>query len=128
MNKRKMKEDAGEGTSTQRRRRSRSSKPLQKQTKEPKKRQVLRRLFCRDPTNNIENSPPRQNVEDSDSENDDPLLSNVPVNLVPVQLGFLVGAQETLRFLHGSGITADNPLFQHLRSHLLRGMHDIGAA
>lgn len=66
--------------------------------------------------------------EDYGDENDDPLLDSVPVDMDPEQLGFLVCAQETLRFLHGRGIPIEHPVFSRLRSRLLRGIGEMAMA
>lgn len=137
MNKRKIENnDTGEEPAVHRPRTASSSEPLQDETKEPEKREVLRRLFgrCIIQNNNNNNNPPAaEEVSDDDyedclDENEDPLLDIVPVNLDPEQLGFLVCAQETLRFLYGRGFTVENPLFVRLRSRLLQGINDIAAA
>ncbi|XP_072944988.1 uncharacterized protein insb [Epargyreus clarus] len=61
-------------------------------------------------------------------ENQDPLLDSVPVDLDPEQLGFLVCAQETLRFLNGRGLPFEHPVFTRLRSRLLRGIDELAVA
>ena len=103
------------------------------------KRQALKRLFgriCSVEMDN-ENQPPDDlfdnmsnyaEEEDYGDENDDPLLDSVPVDMDPEQLGFLVCAQETLRFLHGRGIPIEHPVFSRLRSRLLRGIGEMAMA
>lgn len=61
-------------------------------------------------------------------ENEDPLLDSVPVNMDPEQLGFLVCAQETLRFLHRRGLSVRHPVFSRLRSRFLRGLNEMANA
>ncbi|XP_013200897.1 uncharacterized protein LOC106143382 [Amyelois transitella] len=97
------------------------------------KREALKRLFGR--ICSIEVEDPRVTEEDLEygnsdygDENDDPLLDSVPVDMDPEQLGFLVCAQETLRFLHGRGIPIQHPVFARLRSRLLRGIDEMAVA
>lgn len=71
---------------------------------------------------------PEENEECSEGENEDPLLDSVPVNMDPGQLGFLVCAQEALRYLNGRGIPPSHPMFTNLRSRLLRGIGEMSVA
>lgn len=114
-----------------RRKRARSEPMLD--TDNAEKREALRRLFGR--ICSVEVDGPRitqEDLEDGNSsygdENDDPLLDSVPVDMDPEQLGFLVCAQETLRFLHGRGIPIQHPVFSRLRSRLLRGIDEMAVA
>ncbi|OWR48933.1 hypothetical protein KGM_215480 [Danaus plexippus plexippus] len=96
------------------------------------KRQALKRLFGRFCSVEMENEQQDSDelFDDNENErsngyvdeNDDPLLDSVPVDMDPEQLGFLVCAQETLRFLHGRGISTEHPVFTRLRLRLLRGI------
>lgn len=81
----------------------------------------------------LDNAPTTEEFEehleqDSGDENEDPLLDSVPVDMDPEQLGFLVCAQETLRFLHARGIPPHHPMFARLRSRLLQGIGELGMA
>lgn len=111
------------------------SEPLSGDADSSEKRQALKRLFGRvcsaDSENNQQRLPDEEEFDSRDAyadENDDPLLDSVPVDMDPEQLGFLVCAQETLRFLHGRGIPIEHPVFSRLRSRLLRGMDEIAMA
>ncbi|XP_041982213.1 uncharacterized protein LOC121735445 [Aricia agestis] len=121
-NKRKH-EDAAKAKRQRRRKRS-HSEPLESDGGE--KRQVLKRLFGRICSVDLDRPEPEE-VEVND-ENDDPLLDSIPVDMDPEQLGFLVCAQETLRFLHGRGIPIEHPVFARLRSRLLRGIDEMATA
>ncbi|KAG6455122.1 uncharacterized protein LOC115446692 [Manduca sexta] len=112
------------------------SEPLSGDSENSEKRQALRRLFGRGSSAESENNQQRLPDDEDDfdprdayiDENDDPLLDSVPVDMDPEQLGFLVCAQETLRFLHGRGVPVEHPVFSRLRSRLLRGMDEIAMA
>lgn len=115
-----------------RRRKKSSNKHLDPDNAE--KRQALRRLFGRvcstESDNNQQPAPEEDDYNDNEffDENEDPLLDSVPVDMDPEQLGFLVCAQETLRFLHGRGIPIEHPVFARLRSRLLRGIDEMAMA
>ncbi|CAH2236060.1 uncharacterized protein LOC120631047 [Pararge aegeria] len=121
----------------QRRRKRSRSVPLMNDPDNAEKRQALKRLFGRICSVGIENdnipADLFDNTSDSDTqyaygdENDDPLLDSVPVDMDPEQLGFLVCAQETLRFLHCRGV-AEHPMFSRLRMRLLRGIDEMAMA
>lgn len=84
-----------------------------------------------DPQRDEEPETPEYEEEEESlfgNENEDPLLDSVPVDMDPEQLGFLVCAQETLRFLHGRGIPPQHPVFARLRSRLLRGIDEMAMA
>lgn len=130
-NKRK-RDESGDGRVKRQRIRKRSrSEPLLNDTENSEKRQALKRLFGRICSVEMENNMQREEEEPEPvyaDENDDPLLDSVPVDMDPEQLGFLVCAQETLRFLHGRGIPAQHPVFARLRSRLLQGIDEIAMA
>ncbi|KAM3965821.1 uncharacterized protein ACR2FA_000144 [Aphomia sociella] len=118
-----------------RRKRSRSEPAID--TDNAEKRQALKRLFGR--ICSVEADSQRENVEEdleyerseygNDSEeNNDLLLDSVPVDMDPEMLGFLVCAQETLRFLHMRGVPIQHPVFARLRSRLLRGIGEMAVA
>ncbi|CAG5033233.1 unnamed protein product [Parnassius apollo] len=119
----------------QRRRKRSRSEPLMNDSDSAEKRQALKRLFGRICSVELEAEHNDDLLEnrgfDSHSfadENEDPLLDSVPVDMDPEQLGFLVCAQETLRFLHGRGIPIEHPVFARLRSRLLRGIGEMAVA
>ncbi|XP_026728355.1 uncharacterized protein LOC113494253 [Trichoplusia ni] len=130
-NKRK-RDESGDGRVKRQRIRKRSrSEPLLNDTENSEKRQALKRLFGRICSVEMENNMQREEEEPEPvyaDENDDPLLDSVPVDMDPEQLGFLVCAQETLRFLHGRGIPTQHPVFARLRSRLLQGIDEIAMA
>lgn len=130
--KRKRESEIGKQVKRQRRRKRSNSEPLMNDSDSAEKRQALKRLFGRICSVELENDA-NENVSEVDSdayadENDDPLLDSIPVDMDPEQLGFLVCAQETLRFLHGRGIPIEHPVFTRLRSRLLRGIDEMGMA
>ncbi|VVC93226.1 unnamed protein product [Leptidea sinapis] len=117
-----------------RRKRSRSE-PLTSDSYSTEKREAIKRLFGRicsveyDSEHDIDGEEYNTDNEAGFAdENEDPLLDSVPVNMDPEQLGFLVCAQETLRFLHGRGIPTEHPVFARLRSRLLRGIGEMAVA
>ncbi|XP_014357732.2 uncharacterized protein LOC106710242 [Papilio machaon] len=121
----------------QRRRKRSRSEPLMNDAVSAEKRQALMRLFGRfcsvEMDSNADNQEFSPDNRDSDNnsfgdENEDPLLDSVPVDMDPEQLGFLVCAQETLRFLHGRGVPIEHPVFARLRSRLLRGIDEMAVA
>ncbi|CAH0400814.1 unnamed protein product [Chilo suppressalis] len=132
-NKRKRVADVERRAKRQRRRHRSHSQPAS-DTDNAEKRQALKRLFgriCSVEIDNQRNDPPEEEEEEEPifgDENEDPLLDSVPVDMDPEQLGFLVCAQETLRFLHGRGIPPQHPVFARLRSRLLRGIDEMAAA
>ncbi|KAJ0174734.1 hypothetical protein K1T71_009842 [Dendrolimus kikuchii] len=133
--KRKRDDDIGKRLKRQRRRKRSSSEPLTNDSKSAEKRQALKRLFGRvcsvEIDENLRMPEEESDVESRDyyaDENDDPLLDSVPVDMDPEQLGFLVCAQETLRFLHGRGIPPQHPVFARLRSRLLQGIDEMAMA
>ncbi|KAI5637536.1 hypothetical protein NE865_09669 [Phthorimaea operculella] len=95
---------------------------------------TLKRLFGRICSVDLENrAAPQQEREDDTAseftdENEDPLLDSVPVDMDSEQLGFLVCAQETLRFLQGRGIPPHHPMFARLRTRLLQGIGEMAVA
>ncbi|XP_047032015.1 uncharacterized protein LOC124638910 [Helicoverpa zea] len=134
MNKRK-RDDTGDRRAKRQRIRKRSrSEPLRNDSVTAEKREALKRLFGRICSVEMDDN---QRVSDEEEElayellreqNEDPLLDDVPVDMDPEQLGFLVCAQETLRFLHGRGISFEHPVFARLRLRLLQGIGEIGVA
>ncbi|CAG9564825.1 unnamed protein product [Danaus chrysippus] len=122
----------------QRRRKRSRSEPLMNDSDNAEKRQALKRLFGRFCSVEMENEQQDSDelFDDNENEtsngyvdeNDDPLLDSVPVDMDPEQLGFLVCAQETLRFLHGRGISTEHPVFTRLRLRLLRGIGEMAMA
>ncbi|XP_023937249.1 uncharacterized protein LOC112045333 [Bicyclus anynana] len=121
----------------QRRRKRSRSVPLMNDPDNAEKRQALKRLFGRICSVEMDNEGPATGLSDTSDvdsrdaygdENDDPLLDSVPVDMDPEQLGFLVCAQETLRFLHGRGIPIEHPVFSRLRMRLLRGIGEMAMA
>lgn len=146
MNKRK-REDTSAGTSDgdNRDRRAKKprvprsrSEPLRTETVSREKREALRRLFGRisasDMGGSQQQQPPADQEEDLryeellTEEDENALVEEVPADMDPEQLGFLVCAQETLRFLNKLGITCQHPVFNHLRLRLLQGISEIGVA
>ncbi|XP_049876211.1 uncharacterized protein LOC126373897 [Pectinophora gossypiella] len=128
----KRKREADERRAKRQRLRHRaSSEPLMHDTGSAEKKQALKRLFGR--ICSVDNRPeeeeePELYFPEVGDENEDPLLDSVPVDMDPEQLGFLVCAQETLRFLHGRGIPPNHPMFARLRSRLLQGIGEMAAA
>ncbi|XP_068617930.1 uncharacterized protein insb [Battus philenor] len=116
----------------QRRRKRSRSEPLRNDSDSAEKRQALKRLFGRICSVELEADHNDDSSDNPDrgfgDENEDPLLDSVPVDMDPEQLGFLVCAQETLRFLHGRGIPIEHPVFARLRSRLLRGIGEMAVA
>ncbi|XP_013140800.1 PREDICTED: uncharacterized protein LOC106105114 [Papilio polytes] len=121
----------------QRRRKRSRSEPLMNDSVSAEKRQALMRLFGRSCSvemdanaDHNEHPPDNRDFENNSfgDENEDPLLDSVPVDMDPEQLGFLVCAQETLRFLHGRGVPIEHPVFARLRSRLLRGIGEMAMA
>ena len=118
------------------------SEPLRNETVPPEKREALRRLFGRisaaDMGGNQQQQPPLSEPEEPEEElryedllteeDETALVEEVPADMDPEQLGFLVCAQETLRFLNKLGITCQHPVFNHLRLRLLQGISEIGVA
>ncbi|KAJ2945532.1 hypothetical protein O0L34_g350 [Tuta absoluta] len=133
-NKRKREADADRQAKRQRLRHRASSEPLLSDSNSTEKRQALRRLFGRICSVDLENrsAPQQEPEEDTTSEltdeNEDPLLDSVPVDMDPEQLGFLVCAQETLRFLQGRGIPPHHPMVARLRTRLLQGIGEMAVA
>ncbi|XP_075980313.1 insensible [Anticarsia gemmatalis] len=138
--KRKRDDNADRRVKRQRIRKRSRSEPLMNDSENSEKRQALKRLFGRICSVEFENTLPfsvNQTPDDDneyfryrneDDENDDPLLDSVPVDMDPEQLGFLVCAQETLRFLHMRGIPVQHPVFARLRSRLLQGIGELATA
>lgn len=133
--KRERENDAERKMKRQRRRKRSRSEPLMNDSDSAEKRQALKRLFgriCSVELDADNNEPPLESRDFGNGsyadENEDPLLDSVPVDMDPEQLGFLVCAQETLRFLHGRGISTENPVFTRLRSRLLRGIDEMAVA
>lgn len=137
MNKRKRADDPEGHAKRQRRRKRSSSEPLACDASSRAKRAVLKRLFGRvcsvelDPSERVREEhqePVDESFEEYRDENEDPLLDSIPENMDPEQLGFLVCAQETLRFLHRRGMSIQHPMFARLRSRFLRGLDEMGMA
>lgn len=137
--KRERENEAERHVKRQRRRKRSRSEPLMNDPDNAEKRQALKRLFGRICSVEMDNEHHTSddmfdNMNEYESqdaygdENDDPLLDSVPVDMDPEQLGFLVCAQETLRFLHGRGIPIEHPVFSRLRSRLLRGIGEMAMA
>jgi hypothetical protein len=132
-NKRKHDVDV-ERRAKRRRKRSNSEPPCDTDNQE--KNKALTRLFGRMCTVGAEDNRELLELNDEDfvdrslfgDENEDPLLDSVPVDMDPEQLGFLVCAQETLRFLHRRGIPPQHPVYARLRSRFLRGIDEMGVA
>lgn len=130
--------DAERQAKRQRRRKRSRSVPLMNDPDNAEKRQALKRLFGRicsvemesdhGPADSYDSTSDADGHEAYGDENDDPLLDSVPVDMDPEQLGFLVCAQETLRFLHGRGIPIEHPVFSRLRMRLLRGIDEMAMA
>ncbi|XP_063536823.1 uncharacterized protein LOC134746384 [Cydia strobilella] len=113
----------------QRRRKRSRSEPLLHDSESAEKRQALKRLFGRICSVELDDTQREEEARgDFNDENEDPLLDSVPVDMDPEQLGFLVCAQETLRFLHRRGIPIEHPVFARLRSRLLRGIDEMAVA
>lgn len=134
-NKRKRDDNGDRRAKRQRIRKRSRSEPLMNDSENAEKRQALKRLFGRICSVELENNQERVSDEEEldrstyeSDQNDDPLLDSVPVDMDPEQLGFLVCAQETLRFLHGRGIPTQHPVFARLRSRLLQGIDEIAMA
>lgn len=133
MNKRKLGICEAESKAKRQRRRKRShSEPVVVDSDSTEKRQALKRLFGRVCSVDLDSAPADEYDDDSEhdspDENEDPLLDSVPVDMDPEQLGFLVCAQETLRFLHARGIPPHHPMFARLRSRLLQGIGELAMA
>lgn len=133
--KRKRDDNVERRAKRQRIRKRSRSEPLMNDSENAEKRQALKRLFGRicsieldDQQLRVTDDEEDFNFGNYDDENDDPLLDSVPVDMDPEQLGFLVCAQETLRFLHGRGIPVEHPVFARLRSRLLQGIDEIATA
>lgn len=133
--KRKRDDDDSRRVKRLRRRKRSLSEPLRNDSKSAEKRQALKRLFGRVCSVEVdENLRVLDDVSDTENrdeyadENEDPLLDSVPTDMDPEQLGFLVCAQETLRFLHGRGIPPQHPVFARLRSRLLQGIDELAMA
>lgn len=107
--------------------RSRSEPTLHQGESPPKKKRIGRISVDHDNQSPNERADSVKNEVFGD-ENEDPLLDSVPVDMDPEQLGFLVCAQETLRFLHGRGIPPHHPMFARLRSRLLQGIDEMSVA
>lgn len=113
-----------------------SSETLRTEAVPPEKREALRRLFGRIRAVDLEEnqqaaSEPEEELPFEDlltEEDENSLVEDVPADMDPEQLGFLVCAQETLRFLKGLGISYQHPVFNHLRLRLLQGISEIGVA
>uniref|UniRef100_A0A2A4K7R6 Uncharacterized protein n=1 Tax=Heliothis virescens TaxID=7102 RepID=A0A2A4K7R6_HELVI len=134
MNKRK-RDDTGDRRAKRQRIRKRSrSEPLRSDSVNAEKREALKRLFGRICSVEMDDNHRASDEEEElafdllREQNEDPLLDEVPVDMDPEQLGFLVCAQETLRFLHGRGISFEHPVFARLRLRLLQGIGEIGVA
>lgn len=139
--RRRERDDSDRRAKRQRRRKRSNSEPIT-DTDSAEKRQALRRLFGRFCSVEIDRRPQRDEEppdDDADDpifaddsifadENEDPLLEAVPVDMDPEQLGFLVCAQETLRFLSSRGISPEHPVFARLRLRLLRGIGELAVA
>ncbi|KAJ8714958.1 hypothetical protein PYW08_004939 [Mythimna loreyi] len=144
MNKRKRDDTSADDAADNRDRRAKKqrvtkrarSEPLRKESVPAEKREALRRLFGRIGAVNMdENQHPASDGEEEmqfqgllTEEDENALVEDVPADMDPEQLGFLVCAQETLRFLKGLGITYQHPVFNHLRLRLLQGISEIGVA
>lgn len=111
-----------------------NNEPLRNVTVPAEKREALRRTFGRISAVGMEGnrrsaSEPEEELENLLTEEDEnSLVEDVPADMDPEQLGFLVCAQETLRFLNGLGVTYQHPVFNHLRLRLLQGISEIGVA
>ncbi|KOB68374.1 Uncharacterized protein OBRU01_18442 [Operophtera brumata] len=138
-NKRKSGDDVpdGEAKAKRRRRRERSrSEPRNTGSDNAQKREALHRLFGRySPQGNPHFDTDDEDLLTESDESDDPcyiedplLLDAVPECMDPEQLGFLLCAQETLRFLRQSGMSFRNPVYVNLRSRFLKAMKDLGIA
>ncbi|XP_028162106.1 uncharacterized protein LOC114354051 [Ostrinia furnacalis] len=134
--KRKCERDITDRRAKRQRRRKRSHSEPAIDTDSAEKRQALKRLFGRlcsvDVDSTRDEEPTLMESEPEESmfgdENEDPLLDSVPEDMDPEQLGFLVCAQETLRFLNVRGMPPQHPVFIRLRSRLLRGIDEMSAA
>lgn len=119
-------EDESEGS---KRPRAGSTSALPSQdTDDAEKNTALRKLFGRISSMELNGQQAESSDEESLDECEDPLLDSIPVDMDPEQLGFLVCAQETLRFLHMRGMSVEHPMFARLRSRFLRGIHEMGLA
>ncbi|XP_059057774.1 uncharacterized protein LOC131851305 [Achroia grisella] len=134
-NKREREADNANRRVRRQRRRKRSHSEPANDPDNLEKRQALKRLFGRICSVEMDNQREPLNEEfdfsDYDNETDeniDPLLDSVPVDMDPEMLGFLVCAQETLRFLHMRGISIQHPVFAKLRLRLLRGIGEMAVA
>lgn len=132
-NRRQVNDEAERRLRRQRRRKRSRSEPLKDATDSAEKREALKRLFGRicsveAESDRVVHENNSECTSEFGNENDDPLLDSVPVDMDPEQLGFLVCAQETLRFLHGRGIPVEHPVFTRLRSRLLQGIDEMAVA
>lgn len=128
MNKRKRDENPERRPKRKGIRKRSRSEPLRGGTSSAnaEKREALRRLFGRICSAEIDENLQRADREDMLDDED--LIGWVPPDMDPEQLGFLVCAQETLRFLNGLGISCQHPVFNNLRTRLLQGIGEIGVA
>lgn len=117
------------------RRRSRSE-PRNTGSDNSQKNEALRRLFgwyfLRD---GVPYEGDDDNYMSDNDENDDPcyvedplLLDSVPECMDPEQLGFLLCAQETLRYLRQSGMSVRHNVYMSLRSRFVKAIKDLGIA
>lgn len=131
MSKRKREEELDDEAKGKRVRKRSRSEPRY-DTDNPEKREVLRRLFGRSASEESSRPAADDRIEDDvlapDDDNDDLLFDEVPVNLDPEQLGFLMCAQETLRFLQERGLTLQHPMLARLRTHFIDSFHHIALA
>lgn len=138
-NKRKSGDDVPDGddkAKRQRRRRRSRSEPRNTGSDNAQKREALHRLFGRySPQDNTHFDADDEDYLTESDENEDPyyiedplLLDAVPECMDPEQLGFLLCAQETLRFLRQSGMSFRNPVYVSLRSRFVKAMKDLGIA
>ncbi|XP_011551565.3 uncharacterized protein LOC105383236 [Plutella xylostella] len=128
--KRKLEEREEARAKRPRRRLRSNSEPQPIDANQAEKRVALRRLFGRILSVEARREEREEAAEAAEEvdEGEDPLLDGVPVDLEAEALGFLVCAQETLRFLHTRGLSMQHPMFARLRSRLLQGISDIGLA
>lgn len=134
-NKHKLDVENDESEAKRPRRRLRSNSEPQPQAEEVRALKITARVSSADNAKVCarESSKEKQPSIQEDSDNSDFADEDDDVfgalgELDPEQLGFLMCAQETFRFLKQRGIPVEHPMFASLRSRFIKGMTDMGIA
>lgn len=138
-NKRKSSEVPNEDAEPKRprTRRPSQSEPRDTGSDSTEKREALRRLFSRDCSKgqDLDNEAEDEYEEENEDEAEEPayiedplLLDSIPEYMDPEQLGFLMCAQETLRYLSENGMPFHHPVYVNLRNLFVISLGDIGVA